>query len=385
MKYLVSYFIYIVFILVPIGLVSADCNEEVKLVFEKILHRGAKNALPAVGLYYKNNDCVIQLAEGFSNLYAKTKIQKNDRFNVGRIAKMFVSVTSVKLAKLGVFSLDDNLQQWLPAKITDHIPKSNIITIRHLLSNTSGIVNYSEDKYFLDLVQPWTELDALQLVFDMPLLNEPGTEYEYSDTNYVLMGLIINQATTKPFATNIRELILEPLGLYDTFHLSEKNQYLEYVHGYGAQDGIAKLLDTHDIIKTTPFADGQMISSLSDLVNFIHAIFTNKTFMDDALLAILLSSPVVESHYKLGIEADYINGNVVFGHGGFEPGYETQLRYSPTNKETIVFFKTGTSLRNKHYNSVGEDDMTIYSNTYEYELQRAFRNYQKIQLGTNSE
>ncbi|MFV1985400.1 MAG: serine hydrolase domain-containing protein [Thiohalomonadales bacterium] len=383
MKYLLNRISFMLMILISSGNVFSDCNEKNQSNFKKIVQRATNNALPAAGLYYQKNNCIIQLAEGYSNLATKIKIQNNARFDIGSITKTFVAVTSVKLAKAGAFSLDDTLQQWLPTEITDHIPESNVITIRQLLSHTSGIADFLEDEFILDSGQPWTELDVLRYVFDLPLLSEPGTQYYYSNTNYVLMGLIINEATNKPFATNIRELIIEPLGLNDTFHLSEKNHYLEYVHGYGALEGVVELLDTHDIVKTTPFADGQMISSLHDLAIFIQAIFTNKTFMDDALLETLLTSPVVDSHYKLGIVTALINDKAFYSHGGFEPGYSTQLRYSPITKETIVFFVTGTSLSHESNMKVGEDDMTVFSGAYEYELQRAFRISTKIQSGTD--
>lgn len=364
--------IIITLLVIPTSLVFADCNDINKSNFEKIVKRATKNALPAAGLYYQKKDCIINLVEGYSNLATKTEIQKNARFDIGSITKTFVAVTSVKLAQAGVFSLDDNLQQWLPAEITDRIPDSNVITIRQLLSHTSGIVDFLEDEFILTMQQPWNELDVLKYVFDQPLLFVPGTQYNYSNSNYVLMGLIITAATNKPFATSIRELIIEPLGLNDTFHISEPDHYLDYVHGYGAIPRVKELLDTHELMKITPFADGQMISSLRDLAVFIQAIFTNKQFMDDALLEILLTSPVVDSSYKLGIVTTIKNDKVIYFHGGFEPGYLSFIRYSTSTDETIGYFITGNSLSHETSANIGENDMTIFDEAYIYELERAF-------------
>ncbi|MFV1984014.1 MAG: serine hydrolase domain-containing protein [Thiohalomonadales bacterium] len=379
MNHILRKILFIILVFLPLDLVLAECVGVNKSKIEKVVTRATNNALPAAGIYYQKKDCVIKITKGYSNLKTKVKINKNPRFDIGSITKTFVAVSSIKLARAGVFNLDDTLVKWLPAEITDHIPNSNIITIRNLLSHTSGIDDYLHiafsEIYLSSTHQIWTELEVLKFVFDKPLLFETGTGFEYSNTNYLLMGLIINAATNKHFSTVIRELIIEPLGLKNTFHMSEKNNYLDYVHGYFDR-GLGVLQDGHDMAKITPFAESAMISSLQDLAVFIQAIFTDKTFMDDASLTTLLSSPVnsVDSFYGLGIGIgaslglgqidtgiDIRSDKVAYGHGGSEYGYETYFQYRPGTKETTVIFATG-----------GDGVMAIFGKAYTAELKREF-------------
>jgi len=379
MNHSLTRILLVVLIFIPTGQIFAECSEMNKFNLEKIVTRATNNALPAAGLYYQKDDCVIQITKGYSNLKKKSEIKNNPRFDIGSITKTFIAVSSIKLAKAGVFDLDDTLIKWLPTEITDHIPSSNIITIRNLLSHTSGIDDYLHigfpEIYLANPLRTWTELEVLRFVFDKPLLFETGSGFEYSNTNYLLMGLIINAATNKHFSTVIRELIIEPLGLKNTFHMSEKNNYLEYVHGY-FDVGAGILQDGHNMAKITPFAEGEMVSSLKDLAIFIQAIFTDKTFMDDASLKTLLSSPVknVESYYGLGIGIGSSIGlgqidtgigigtnKISYGHGGSEYGYETYFQYTPATNETMVIFATG-----------GEGVMATFGNAYAAELKREF-------------
>lgn len=345
--------------------VYADCTPDSESNYEQILKRATNNALPGAGFYYKKGNCIINLAKGHSNLRQNIELKNTDRFVIGSITKMFTAVTSVKLAKSGVFNLDDVIDKWLPTTITSRIPNSGKITIRHLLSHSSGIFDYINDGteftyyIFSNPGKLLTELDALKYVYDKPSFFKPGTEFKYSNTNYLLMGLIINHATNKPFATNIRELILEPLSLNDTFHLSQPGKYLDYAHGYYfEEDGV--LHDGHELVKNWAFADGAMVSSMQDLATFIQSIFKNKSFMSNELLDTLLSSPVANSSYGLGITHRQEGSIIRYGHGGYEYGYQTSLSYSPANNETRVDFVTGS-----------DGVMDTFSQAYSFELARA--------------
>lgn len=321
----------------------AKCGEGSKSGYEKILTRAVKSGIPGVQYYYQKDSCIIHLAKGSANLSANTELRKQDRFVIGSITKMFVGVSSVKLAQAGVFSLDDNLPRWLPVEITSRIPDSHKITIRHLLSHTSGIFDYLNDSpafvndWVADLSRKRTELDALSYVAGNPLFFEPGTVFRYSNTNYLLMGLIIKAATHQHFTRVIHDQILEPLALRDTFHLAEpKETQLSYVHGYREIDGL--LYDIHDVLPNIAFADGSMVSTARDLAKFIQSIFTDRNFMSTESLATLLSSPLGNNAYGLGIGIDNAGyeKNTEYGHTGAEAGYEASLRYIPATNETMV-------------------------------------------------
>lgn len=362
-KYLFNALLFVVSVSFFTGVAIADCPDDSKSAYKKILKRAVKSGLPATLYYYQNSQCKLQLAKGYSNLATKTKLQKQDRFITGSISKIFIGVISVKLAETGTFSLDDNIKLWLPPEISNHIPNIDKITIRNLLSHTSGIVNYTEIPAVLQdfLTDPYTkrsELDVFSYVADLPLLFEPGTAFSYSNTNYVLMGVIINSATNKHFTQVIREQIIQPLALNNTFHLAESSDnYLDYSHGYMEFSKV--LLDTHDMLPNFAFADGSIVSTSKDLSVFIQAIFTNQNFISPTLLATLLSSPVSTSRYGLGMNIYYENYTLGYGHRGAEPGYRAFLSYIPANNETIVSFVNASN-----------SALTLFANTYNNELKR---------------
>ncbi len=372
-------FIVLISILVFSSEAFSLCTVENNSNYEEILKRAVKSGITGTTFYYQKDLCVIHLAAGYSDLKTKKEMKKNDRFLIGSITKLFIGVTSVKLADSGIFNLDDNLDQWLPIDITDHIPHSNLITIRHLLSHTSGLFDYLNDSpAFIQILlsNPTinrTELEAFAFAADKPLHFTPGTEYRYSNTNYLLMGLIINAATNEHYTQLIRELILTPLELNNTFHLSEpQGSYLPYTRGYEESNGI--LYDTHDLVQNMAFADGGMVSTTSDLRIFIQSIFNDKQFMNSNLLETLLNSPITNSEYGLGIFMDK-EDKIYFGHNGQHLGYLASLKYYPDSNETIVILE----------NTNIPTSFNLFTNTYHLELIRErIQSQQSLILSPNN-
>lgn len=162
--------------------------------------------------------------------------------------------------------------------------------------------------------------------------NKPGEGYHYSDINYMLLGFIIEQVTGKSLAQEIRERILVPLRMNDT--------YFEY---YEARQGNGKRIDaflnrinmTKSINTSYEWGGGGVVSTTKDLAVFIEALFNNKLFKDSETLKMMTDYSASEkfgAHYGMGLFKLDLNGNVFYGHGGF---YGSLLAYDPVNKITF--------------------------------------------------
>lgn len=243
----------------------------------------------------------------------------SDVFRVGSITKVFTSLAVLSLVEDGLVALDD--------AASDHVSRVPVpadVTVRDLLRHTSGIENYTEGddffpELFADPARVWTPEDTVELVGEAPPLFEPGSEFSYSNTNYTILGVLIEELTGRAYHEVVRERILDPLGLAST-----------YLAGFEDGPGVFQPYDPesdgdddYTSIATSAWAGGAMVSSADDLHRFFTALFDNE-IVSDALVAEML----VGDDYGLGIElGEAANG--LYGHSGGIPGYETFVRHSP--------------------------------------------------------
>ena len=164
--------------------------------------------------------------------------------HIGSITKTFVATVVLQLAAEGRLSLNDSVQKWLPGVITGHGYHPAQITIRQLLQQTSGIRDYTSDPRFQTaraLAQTWR---PQQLVNIALRLGPPVHGWLYSNTNYILLGMIIQKVTGHSPITEIRRRILAPLGLHDTsFPLTSKQIPAPYAHGYYGPIDVTNLVN----------------------------------------------------------------------------------------------------------------------------------------------
>jgi D-alanyl-D-alanine carboxypeptidase len=146
------------------------------------------------------------------------------KFAVASNTKTFLAVLMLKLQEMNVLSLDDSLYKWIPK--FQHVDST--ITIRQLLNHTSGVYNFTTHSLYwssmFDTVRYWTPEEILTTYMNPQYFN-PGVAYLYSNTNYILAGMIIKAATGNTVSYNLRQLILDPLNLTNTYFLT-KNQFL---------------------------------------------------------------------------------------------------------------------------------------------------------------
>jgi uncharacterized protein (TIGR03118 family) len=278
---------------------------------------------------------------GVRNLATNSPLTASDRFQIGSITKTFVATTVLQLVESGVLKLDDTLSKWLPSTLVGRIPFSNEIKISQLLNHTSGIFNYVDIIFDqgTSLFNTWTTEELIAFTYDRPPYFTPGTSWTYSNTNYVLLGEIVEAATGMNLSQVIRERILNPLGMNNTFFATEEN-VSGVVNGYWDIDGDGRLNDVSFLNLSWAGASGNMVSNAQDLAHFAEALFGGKLLQPTTLQQMLTLVDTPNSNtfngYGFGIARLRNVEGVVYGHNGLTLGYRANLWYSPEESLTYV-------------------------------------------------
>jgi len=285
-------------------------------------------------------------ASGFANLADETQMPIDGAFRIGSITKMFTATVIMQLVEDGVLTLDDTVAQWLP-EVAEQLPYGDEMTVYQLLSHTAGTANIVEhESYYADI---FTEivvdedtgivtLDCVQrdpndtlarYVYGKDALFEPGTSWYYSNTNYTLLGMIIETATEMPLSEAYQVNIYEPLGMESTFMDCYEDAIVDVVHGYSSFG--ETLSDVTELHESVGWSAGGMVSTAPDLVSFARGLFAGELF-DNPETLVLMTMPAPNSPYGLGvfISEDYI------GHPGFIAGFRSALNYSPEFDTVVV-------------------------------------------------
>ncbi|MED1918060.1 serine hydrolase, partial [Bacillus thuringiensis] len=158
-------------------------------------------------------------AAGVANLSTKEPMKTDFRFRIGSVTKTFTATVVLQLAGENRLNLDDSIEKWLPGVIQGNGYDGNQITIRQILNHTSGIAEYlrSKDADMMNAKKTYTAEELVKIGLSLPPDFAPGKGWSYSDTGYVLLGILIEKVTGNSYAEEIENRIIEPLELSNTF------------------------------------------------------------------------------------------------------------------------------------------------------------------------
>lgn len=272
-------------------------------------------------------------ASGSASLRTGAAVQPDDLFQIGSITKLFVATVILQLVEAGSLTLDDQLSRWLPPNLAEQIPNAEQITIRQLLNHTSGIPDYVPTLLStgVNLFRDWQPAELLELIGGQPGEFAPGTDWLYSNTNYLLLGEVIQAVTGSTPAAQIRSRILEPLRLESTFFAEQEPG--RAISGYWDVNGDGQLDDVSSLSLTWAGAAGSLISNTPDLLRFGRALFGGE-LLEPATLAEMLefvdtSGSNSFSGYGLGIAQLRTTEGTFYGHTGLTLGFRSSLWYAP--------------------------------------------------------
>jgi len=300
---------------------------------------GGKQPIPGVyiALYVPGKSPYIK-SVGYANLAAKEPFQLNDRFRIGSNTKTFVVTVILQLADEHRLSVDDPVSKF---NIGVLIPNGKHITIRQLAEMRSGIPEaYNTPQFNALKINAHTHIPPQEMIrwatAEKPKF-APGAKWSYSNTNYLILGLIIEAITHDTVGNEIRKRIIEPMKLTSTTFPDTITMPVPYAHGYGFD---AKG-DWEDVSETIPpaitWAAGEMISTVPDMTRWVKAYVTgttNSAASQRDRLHCLPIAPGTKAAFGMGIGCS----NGWYGYTGGLPGYNTAAYYFPSKGVTLIAF-----------------------------------------------
>jgi D-alanyl-D-alanine carboxypeptidase len=245
-------------------------------------------------------------------------------FRIGSVTKTFTATIILQLAAEGKLGLDDTLYRYLPGVV----PDGQHITIRELLGHRSGLANYTDYVDWLARADRSTStrpIDVLRFAASQPPYAPPGIEWEYSNTNYIALGLIIERIARQSFAQQLEQRILRPLGLRNT-QLATTRTLVD--------------LDDQGVNPNLSWAAGGIVSNAPDLVRFFSALLSGHILSRRALAQM---EQTVTSGEGLGIVSTRLRCGLLWGHGGEILDYGTLVDASQDGSRVAVISARGSA------------------------------------------
>ncbi|MBJ7986246.1 serine hydrolase domain-containing protein [Bacillus cereus] len=283
-------------------------------------------------------------AAGVANLSSKKPMKTDFRFRIGSVTKTFTATVVLQLAEENRLNLDDSIEKWLPGVIRGNGYDDKQITIRQLLNHTSGIAEYTRAKGFnlMDTKKSYRAEELVKMGISMPPDFAPGKSWSYSNTGYVLLGILIETVTGNSYAEEIENRIIEPLELSNTFLPGNSSVIpgTKHARGYIQLDGASEPKDVTYYNPSMGSSAGDMISTADDLNKFFSYLLGGKLLKEQQLKQMLTTVPTGEAalgRYGLGIyETKLPNGVSIWGHGGSIPGFVTFAGGTLGGKHTLA-------------------------------------------------
>jgi D-alanyl-D-alanine carboxypeptidase len=282
--------------------------------------------VPGVSVAVLSGDQTVLIARGVADRTTGEPMTPEHHFRVASMSKSVVASIVLQLVEEGKIALSDQVGNWLPGMLTENTEAS----IENLLRLESGIFNYEEDErhmapYFAgDFEYSWSPEGLVGLAADHPAMFAPGTKFYYSNTNFVLLGLIVQKIEADTLANVVRRRITEPLGMNASSMPINSEIESPYAHGYllGLGD---EPVDVSAISASSVFGNGNLVASARDVALFYGALARGEVVGPQQLPGMLATHPGVDTHYGMGVwrwdEAFPPCGRFV-GHDGAAPGYD---------------------------------------------------------------
>ncbi|MFZ0284204.1 MAG: serine hydrolase domain-containing protein [Terriglobales bacterium] len=311
---------------------SPDQRQQIDAVAADVL---AKTGVPSASIAIVQNGKITYLqAYGDARLDPKTPATPAMRYSIGSISKQFTATAILLLREQGKLSLDDKVSKFLPG-----LTRANDVSIRELLSHTSGYQDYWPQDYVMPMMlQPTTARKIMDGWARKPLDFEPGTQWQYSNTNYVIAGVIVEKASGMPLLQFLRERIFTPLGMKSVANIDQESLPVTDPVGY-MRYALGPLRPAPKEGKGWLFAAGELAMPAEDLARWDISIIDQKLLKPSSYrqfeTEVLLKNGL-GTKYGLGVEIDSEDGHRVLGHSGEVSGFTAQNTVFPDDHAAIV-------------------------------------------------
>ena len=337
-------------------LASAPADVAVKpdrVRLQLLLDTAVREGLPGVSLSVRGPGIDFQGAAGVANWSTGEVLTTNHALYTASLGKTFTATLALQLCEQGHLDLNTPITTWVAPDKAERISSSGRITLQHLLSHTSGLLDYMNDlkdwrsDFARNPHRRWTHDDVIPYIYDRPVLFEPGTDYHYSNSNYILIGHIIEQVMQQPLHALIRQRILIPVGMCYTYNGQEHVSDRDRAHGYIRRR--ARIIDTFPWYSHYGLADSGLFTTPGDLTLFIESLFKSEKLISESMrtrMTTATSAGYPPSDYGMGIyiqQNPWGAGHIWYTHDGIDPGYQADMMYLP-ERDLIIVLSANASL-----------------------------------------
>jgi len=323
------------------GKSKAAQKRDLKASIQELVDAGYPGALAAKT---DKDGNTVGATAGKGNLATGEAPPLDGEVRIGSNTKTFVAVLIMKMVEEGKVKLDEPIETYLPGLIKGQGVDGKKITVRQLLQHTSGLPEYIDESavdYFgtrNDYVSP---RDLLDTALAKPAQFAPGAKFAYTNTNYIVLGLLAERVGKRPIAEQIETKIVKPLGLKHTYMPGPGEKAIRGKHprGYHTRDNKpGKLEDITDSDPSWAWAAGSMISTPSELNKFMQSIFDGSLLQQKSIAEMKKSVPMGDEGdvYGLGLIGHKLSCGVAWGHGGSIPGYQTDNAVGPDGTAAVI-------------------------------------------------
>ena len=332
------------------GETTVPSSEEVQSALEQAVAAG----IPGIAVEIRGPEGSEFLAAGVASVEDERPLTSEDRFRIASVTKAFTAAVVMELVEERALSLDDSVEHWAPGLLAE----GDSITVRYLLAHTSGLPDYTKDEEFIEAFVAGEDLPPQRIVSFVSsesLAFEPGTKYEYSDTDNIVLGIIV-EAAGRSYEQELQSRVLEPLELRATVlpddpampdpH-AEGYQYPPESEGAGDLDDVTTALDP-----SAAWASGALVSTPSELSRFFGGLLGGELVGEDTLEQMKETlagegdpSGPGTKRAGLGIFSYELPCGEVWGHTGQFPGYQAFGAATPDGRGGLAMMAnaTGTS------------------------------------------
>jgi CubicO group peptidase (beta-lactamase class C family) len=281
----------------------------------------------------KNGEIVLAKGYGLANVEHEVPVKPETIFQSGSMGKQFTATAIMMLVEEAKLNLDDNINKFF----TDAPDAWRNITIRHLLTHTSGMTDYPED---FDLRRDYTEDELYARIKTIPLAFQPGEKWSYSNLAYVMLGILIHKVSGKFYGDFLQERVFQPLGMSTARVISEADIVPNRAAGYRLVNGQLKNQNwVSPSLNTT--ADGALYLTVYDMAKWDAALYSEKLLKRSSLEQ--MWTPVKLNSgktfpYGFGWALGQVKGHHIVEHGGSWQGFKSQISRYVDDKLTIVVF-----------------------------------------------
>ncbi|MES1214642.1 MAG: serine hydrolase domain-containing protein [Bacteroidota bacterium] len=321
--------------------------------FKALLEKYRKKGLPGISLLVNDNKGTWIGATGKADIKNDIDFVPGTISKAASITKLFIGALVFKLMEdslntgMGYAALNKKINTWLPSRITDKLANGTMITLGQCMKHETGIPDViEEDPFYLAVLndpnKKWQPEELLQFIYNKPALFAPSDTAIYSNTNTILVTMVIEAQTGRKHSELLKQYILDPLGLNNTYYQPHDQLPHSVAQGYFDLYNNGTIVNVSNLVTGSGNGYGGIYSNVFDLFKFINALYVQKTLLKPSSLAIMLTYGKEDdpNYYGYGMQKTFLNHGIDYGigHKGRDLGYTANLFYFPNKGVVHVFF-----------------------------------------------